>query len=224
MVYTYGMPRNPGGTATGRDKAYRYLTEHVLIDPTLQGTFLNEQDLAERIGVSRTPVREALLLLASDNLITMVPQRGAQIPVITGRQISELMELRAVLERHAATVVIERGVAPVTEMRDALDHQAAMVGQPPSDTGREFIEWDRTFHQTLVNASANDLISRSYAKLGARQVLVGVEALFRTGDRQQQVCDEHGAILAALEAGDAAAAREAIDRHLSVTLDLLLRN
>lgn len=209
---------------SGRDKAYKYLYEHVLVDPAMQGKFLNEQELAERIGVSRTPVREALLLLASDDLVAMIPKRGAQIPVITGRQISELMELRAVLERHAATTAIESDCVPLEAMRDVLSRQEAMVSMEPRDSGREFIAWDHRFHQLLVDSIHNTLISRTYTRLRARQVLVGVEALFRTHDRQGRVCVEHTEILDALGAGDAESARKAIDRHLTVTLDILLHN
>ncbi|HEY8720364.1 GntR family transcriptional regulator [Pengzhenrongella sp.] len=218
------MPTFAEGPVSGRDKAVEYLTERVLVDPAMQGKFLNEQDLALRIGVSRTPVREALLLLASDGLVEMIPKRGAQIPVITGRQIAELMELRAVLERHAATTAIENHRVPLAAMRDVLAHQEAMVATEPAESGREFIEWDTRFHQLLVDAAENSLISRSYAKLRARQGLVGVEALFRTHDRQGRVCAEHAEILDALAAGDAQASREAIDRHLEVTLDVLLRS
>ena len=77
---------------SGRERAYRHLRETVLVDPAVQGTFLNEVDLAQDIGVSRTPVREALLLLVAEGLVEMVPKRGAYVPPLSGRQIRELME------------------------------------------------------------------------------------------------------------------------------------
>ena len=101
-----------GTAASGREKAYAYLRENILTDPDVQGRFLNEQELAAEIGVSRTPVREALLLLVSDGLVELIPQRGAYVPPVTGREMSELMELRGVLESHAARLVIEQGMVP----------------------------------------------------------------------------------------------------------------
>ncbi len=92
------MRKSSGTAASGREKAYAYLRENILIDPEVQGKFLNEQELAAEIGVSRTPVREALLLLVSDGLVELIPQRGAYVPPVTGREMSELMELRGVLE------------------------------------------------------------------------------------------------------------------------------
>ncbi|MBM7389283.1 DNA-binding GntR family transcriptional regulator [Clavibacter michiganensis] len=218
-----GDPGTSASALSGRERAYEFLHAHVLTDPDQQGAFLNEQELAERIGVSRTPVREALLLLAADDLVEMIPKRGARIPVITGRQIAELMELRGVLERHAATSAVEHDRTPLDAMRDVLEQQRAMVETPPRESGREFIEHDRRFHQLLVDAAGSELMSRTYAKLRARQILVGVEALYRATDRQDRVCEEHAGIVDALAAGDAAAARDAIDRHLAVTLDVLLR-
>ena len=80
------------------------------------------------------------------------------------------------------------------------------------------------FHQQLIDAAGNELISRTYSKLHVRQIVVGVSALFRTGGRREQVCSEHQDILDALVSGDAAKAQKAIDHHLAVTRDILLRN
>ena len=64
---------------SNRDLAVTYLRERVLVDPRRQGTFLKEVDLAQEIGVSRTPVREALLSLEAEGLVEMVPRRGAWV-------------------------------------------------------------------------------------------------------------------------------------------------
>jgi DNA-binding GntR family transcriptional regulator len=217
------MRKMSGTAASGREKAYSYLRENVLIDPELQGKFLNEQELAAEIGVSRTPVREALLLLVSDGLVELIPQRGAYVPVVTGREISELMELRGVLESYAARLVIAEGTVPAKDMQETLDLQTALPDTSAPEAAREFIRLDTLFHQQLIDAAGNDLISRTYSKLHVRQVLVGVSALFRTSGRRHDVCSEHQGILDALVSGDVAKAQHAIDHHLAVTRDLLLR-
>jgi DNA-binding GntR family transcriptional regulator len=196
----------------------------VLVDPAVQGTFLNEVELAQDVGVSRTPVREALLLLAADGLIEMVPKRGAYVPPLSGRQIKELMELRTLLEQHAASVTLANRSVPVAAMRAALAEQESLLtgDAHDNDAAREFIEWDRQFHQALVDAAGNELIARTYAGLRTRQVRVGVAALFRTTDRQRAVCAEHERIVEALAANDEDAAREAISDHLRITLRLFL--
>ncbi|GAP59152.1 uncharacterized HTH-type transcriptional regulator in unstable DNA locus [Arthrobacter sp. Hiyo1] len=199
------------------------MRENILIDPEVQGKFLNEQELAAEIGVSRTPVREALLLLVSDGLVELIPQRGAYVPPVTGREMSELMELRGILESHAAGLVIEQGRVPARTMQETLDQQAKLPEELSPEAAREFIRLDTLFHQQLIDAAGNELISRTYSKLHVRQILVGVSALFRTGGRREQVCAEHQDILDALMSGDAAKAQKAIDHHLAVTRDILLR-
>ncbi|WP_104116872.1 GntR family transcriptional regulator [Arthrobacter sp. B1805] len=214
------MARTSGGAVSGREKAYAYLRENVLTDGSMQGQFLNEQELAERIGVSRTPVREAFLLLAADGLVELIPQRGAYIPIVTARQVSDLMDLRGVLESHAARVSIAAGTPPVDSMQDILRQQAALPDPLVADSVKEFIRLDALFHQALVDAAGNELMSQTYRKLQVRQVLVGVEALIRVEGRRQQVCAEHQDIIDALASGDA---ETAISRHLAVTRSILLR-
>lgn len=217
------MRKSSAKSVSGREKAYAYLRENVLIDPQMQGQFLNELDLAAEIGVSRTPVREALLLLVSDGLVELIPQRGAYVPPVTGREVSELMELRGVLERHAARLVIEQRNLPVEDMQETLDQQAHFPQILGPEGGQEFIRLDTLFHQQLIDAAGNELISRTYSKLHVRQIVVGVSALFRSNDRREQVCTEHQSILDALMLGDPVQAQRAIDHHLAVTRDLLLR-
>ncbi|MDJ0393838.1 GntR family transcriptional regulator [Rhodococcus sp. G-MC3] len=208
---------------SGRDKAYAFVRDQVLSSPAATGTFLNEQELATRIGVSRTPVREALLMLQAEGLVEMVPKRGAHVPAMSGRQIGELMDLRGVLERHAASTSLRTGVPPVSAMRDALDRQEKLADTRTAEAAKEFIDLDGEFHQILVDAAGSELLSRTYAGLRARQLRVGLTALFSAADRQHNVCTEHAAIVYALEAGDETVVHGAIDDHLEVTLQILLR-
>ncbi|MEW2810499.1 GntR family transcriptional regulator [Streptomyces massasporeus] len=205
--------------ASGREKAYAYLKETVLTDPAMQGEFLSEQDIADRIGVSRTPIREALLLLAAEDLVELVPKRGARVAPLSGREISELMELRGIVERYAAEQVLTTGRTPVRELTELLERQAGLSGP---DQANEFIAVDHLFHSTLVSAVGNALLDRHYDGLRSRQVRAGVVALYNQQGRQEAVLHEHQAILDALAAGDAAAACLAIDNHLGSTLKVLL--
>ncbi|MFE5812128.1 GntR family transcriptional regulator [Streptomyces sp. NPDC056479] len=204
---------------SGREKAYAYLKDTVLTDPGMQGAFLSEQELADRIGVSRTPIREALLQLAAEDLVELVPKRGARVSPLTGREIRELMELRGIVERYAAQQLVSGGGAPVAELRSLLERQRELTG---ADQAREFIAVDHRFHSALVSAVGNALLDRHYDGLRSRQVRTGVVALFNQQGRQEAVLEEHEAILDALEAGDAQAACAAIDHHLESTLKVLL--
>ncbi|MEE1803135.1 GntR family transcriptional regulator [Streptomyces sp. NPDC101062] len=204
---------------SGREKAYAFLKEEVLTDPELQGGFLSEQEIADRIGVSRTPIREALLLLAAEDLVRLVPKRGAQIVPLSGREITELMELRGIVERYAAERVVPDGRAPVAELTALLERQRDLSG---SEHAKEFIAVDHQFHATMIAAVGNALLTRHYDGLRSRQIRAGVVALYNQHGRQEAVLREHQAILAAIAAGDAGAACTAIDSHLETTLKVLL--
>ncbi|MEV7084943.1 GntR family transcriptional regulator [Streptomyces sp. NPDC093085] len=204
---------------SGREKAYAFLKEEVLTDPELQGGFLSEQEIADRIGVSRTPIREALLLLAAEDLVRLVPKRGAQIVALSGREITELMELRGIVERYAAERVVPDGRAPVEKLAALLERQRALSGP---EHAKEFIAVDHQFHATMVAAVGNALLTRHYDGLRSRQIRAGVVALYSRHGRQEDVLREHQAILTAVAERDADAARAAIDSHLETTLKVLL--
>lgn len=204
---------------SGREKAYAFLKENVLTDPDRQGEFLSEQELADRIGVSRTPIREALLLLAAEDLVRLVPKRGAQIVPLSGREISEVMELRGIVERYAAERVDPGDRDLMAELTELLERQRALSGP---EHAKEFIAVDHLFHATIVAAAGNTLLNRHYDGLRSRQIRAGVVALYNQQGRQESVLTEHRAILAAIASGDRPAARIAIDGHLETTLKVLL--
>ncbi|WP_406689166.1 GntR family transcriptional regulator [Saccharopolyspora sp. ID03-671] len=202
---------------SGREVAYAHLKDTVLSDPGMQGQFVNEQALADEIGVSRTPIREALLLLAAEELVQLVPKRGAYIAPVGGREIGELFEIRAMIECYAARRAVELDAVPLEEMRRHLDEQRELG----EDQAREFIDRDHRFHSALVAAVGNEMLSKTYDSLRARQVRAGVEALFRSDGRRKSVLAEHEAIVSALAAGDPEAATAAITEHLSATRQVL---
>jgi DNA-binding GntR family transcriptional regulator len=204
---------------SGREKAYEFLRRTVLTDPEMEGEFVSEQEVAEHVGVSRTPVREALLRLAAEELVQLVPNRGAYIAPLSGRDLRDLFELRGVLERFAAQKVLSSGTIPIDDLREAICQQERCEG-PAED--RHFISFDHYFHSLLIDAAGNPMVSKTYAGLRARQVRAGLVALSRADDRKSQVLVEHDAIVNALAAGDLEATLAAIDRHHTATLSLQL--
>ena len=152
----YELLRRSGVTqfAYVPDAGHRVLIDRSLADPEAQGTFLNEQEIADRIGVSRTPIREALLMLSAEELVRLVPKRGAYIPELTASELRELLELRGVLERFAAERALAANAAPVDELR------AALADQKGKDD-RLFIEADTRFHTILIRAAGNETLTRT---------------------------------------------------------------
>ncbi|TCO52118.1 DNA-binding GntR family transcriptional regulator [Kribbella antiqua] len=205
---------------SGRDRAYQYLRGTVLSDPAVSGTFINEQAVANEVGISRTPVREALLMLAAEDLVQLVPHRGAFVAPVPGREIAEMMQARGVIECWAATTSLAAGDAPVEAMSAVLEQQRSIVDKGDA---KEFIELDSQFHALLVEAAGNSVLGRLYDNLRAKHVLLGVVALQRSATRRQEVLDEHQAIVDGLGSGRPEVAEKAILSHLDSTGSLLMQ-
>ncbi|WP_329460066.1 FCD domain-containing protein [Streptomyces sp. NBC_01497] len=129
------------------------------------------------------------------------------------------MDLRSLLESHAARVVLGEGRAPLAEMRRLVEEQARVGG--PGQAAR-FIERDHHFRMALVRTAGDSMLTRTYEGLRARQVRCGITAVFRTSGRQESVMKEHRAIADALDAGRPDAVAEAIHAHLEATRAVLL--
>ncbi|WP_168583127.1 GntR family transcriptional regulator [Gephyromycinifex aptenodytis] len=202
---------------SGRDRAYEYLRAELLSEPDLLGTFINEQDVATAVGVSRTPVREALLMLAAQHLVQLVPHRGAFVPTLTGTQAGDVFTAREMIEKWCVREVIANDRAPVEAMRARLEEQRAHVSD-----AKAFIEADRDFHTLLISAAQNTVLADMYESLRARHVLIGLAAVRHPNARLTDVLDEHGAIVDALAQRDVGAVDAAIEAHLLATRRRLL--
>jgi DNA-binding GntR family transcriptional regulator len=203
---------------SGRERAYDFVKKEVLPDPAMQGTFINEQVLADRIGVSRTPIREALLMLAAQDLVQLVPKRGAYIAPMSNRELKDLIGVRAMIEKHSVFHIGDHE-STVDEMQEAL---AAQNLQRRRFRSKEFIELDTRFHSALVRSTGNEMLIKMYEGLRDRQVTAGMIALSRSPGRHEEVLDEHTRILNALVEVDLAGAAKAIEEHLQATLRVQL--
>jgi DNA-binding GntR family transcriptional regulator len=196
------------------DAVYTALLDMVITRSSQGDLFLVEATLAEELGVSRTPVREALLRLRGDGLIEYVRHKGAIIPRITIEEVREIIEMRSMIE---VFVVLNRAKGhslDVESLRDAIRKQEASAKR--GDLKR-FIELDRQFHQGLVALAGNKLISDAYQSLRVRQLRLGLRAVAGSSQRPYEVVAEHAAIADAIVQEDPKAARTAIVRHLQKT-------
>lgn len=207
---------SPINRVSNAKKAYDYIRGELLIDPRSHGSFINEQAVADDIGISRTPVREALRILASEGLVEQIPNRGTMIPIITRKQVNDIMDLRIMLEIFAATCAIKNDANPAKALDDLIAQQEVLAQEADMSRIREFVALDQKFHATILEYSDNSELARAYERVSIRQWMIGAKALLRI-DRWASVVDEHRRIRDAIVTGDIAAVELAIRAHLSET-------
>lgn len=206
-----------GGTGAG-GYAHAALRAGILRELLPAGTPLAEAELAEAMGVSRTPVRQALQALLQEGLVEIGRKRQLFVRAFSAAERREAMLLRQALERLAITEaagVIE--LSEIDELRLVLMRQRRAADRGDVD---EFIELDDVFHIGIARRARLPLLERFLGQLRASIRLMGLRAVTQEG-RLSEVLDEHEAILTALEARDAPTALEALDRHLANTYALL---
>jgi DNA-binding GntR family transcriptional regulator len=193
-------------------RAYQLIKDSILDRTHPGGTLLTEGELAELVGVSRTPVREALLRLEADGLVRLYPKKGALVLPVSAAEIADVLEARELVETHTAGRAVDRAEAVVPELRDRLaDMRAA---QAAGDTVA-FTTADRGFHRVIVAAAGNAVLTGLYDSLRDRQLRMGVEYVRSGSERMDRALAEHEEILAALTSGDRERVRRSVRRHTS---------
>jgi DNA-binding GntR family transcriptional regulator len=212
---TTAPPRERAQTA--KVAAYDHVRRQILRDATDEPYFLLEETVASELGVSRTPVREAFLMLEAEGLLQLVPRKGAVVAPITGRQVREVMEVRSVVESWAASHVVADAQLRPALLASLRVHQTELerIGD---DDPTALIEADRQFHRELVAAAGNQVMLDLYERMRDLQLRMGVRAVIGDPGRAAAVRREHERIVDALEAGVEADVLEAVRAHLDVTL------
>jgi DNA-binding GntR family transcriptional regulator len=207
----------PDGQAPAADRAYALTKELVLTGELPGGHLFSEGDIAARLGVSRTPVREAFLRLQAEDLLTLIPKRGAVVVPVPPGEAEDVLDAREAVETAAVRRLLrhpEQVPAAVAELRAAVEVQRAHA-----DRGdlHGFAEADEAFHRTLVAAGRNALTMRFYATLADRQRRMSVHALGPVPEQLPVVLRQHEELVGIVEARDEAAFAVALRAHLDGT-------
>ena len=194
------------------DQVYAAIRERIADNSLPRGQRLHQEDLAAELGVSRTPVREALRRLAAEGLIEMRTNRGARVAELEPSDIRMPYEARLVVEPGAARLAARRVDAAACErMRAAVAAQRRSI----PDVARTF-DANRDFHLALVGASGNPLLVQMVEQLWLRSIGAPIyEHQAETPERMHADADEHEEILRAIEAGDARGAESLTRRHVA---------
>lgn len=200
------------GAGSAADRVYAFVKQAVLERRYEGGTLLTEGDLADAVGVSRTPVREALLRLEVEGLIRLYPKKGALVLPVSAQEIADVVETRLLVEEHAARKAVPARAELISRLEELLDQQRAQAAD--GDLAALAIS-DRCFHAEIVRSAGNQILERLYDQLRDRQLRMGVAVMHAHPDRVAKSIAEHAEILRALRAGDPDAAAAAVHTHVS---------
>ncbi|WP_277594272.1 GntR family transcriptional regulator [Pseudomonas chlororaphis] len=177
---------------------------------------INEVELSASLGVSRTPLREALNRLATEGLVSFVPNRGFYARNLEIAEIINLFEFRAGVEG----IAIQAACARATdEDIENLEQQWGAVSQQVGRlTAEEITAADEEFHMQLVSLARNPELSKCLANVNVRIRFVRQCAIEHPASREDTI-SEHAGIIAALRARDAKKARELIESHVKLTAE-----
>lgn len=189
--------------------AYERLCEEIRSGALRPGARLTETEIAERLEISRTPVREAIRRLEAEGLVEHEPRTGAVVRRLDYPEIMELYEMRSVLEGTAARLAA-RAASPVEleELQSINDEMARAAGDAAA-----LVRLNGQFHARLKDAARNRFLLRSSASVENTLLILGPSSMERP-ERAKEAVGEHQAVLDALAARDGAAAEQAMRHHM----------
>lgn len=190
-----------------KERAYKIIKQNIISCKFPPGSLLNEKDLVERIGASRTPIREALNRLEQEKLVTIVPQRGSFVTAITPQIIKDVYQVREMLE----PCLVSR-VTPLVTAADLEGFRECFSRLVPGDY-EAAIAVDNDFHNFIVRASDNNYLINLMENLYIQNDRIRA-IMMRMPQRLGETVEEHQAVIAAMLDRDGARAAEAMRSHI----------
>lgn len=209
-------------------KIYHHLRRKLLAGKLHPGSRLDYKKISTEIGVSVTPVREAMGKLASEGLVDLVPRAGAFVRKLGRQEAVELYGVREAIETYAAAKAAQKITEPRLEQLEALLETmrqlitrastagGAMTGEPLA----EFLEADLAFHMTIIEAAGNPRLTKLAGDSHIHSRIFGAERFGHSQELLEEADQNHRSIYQALKGRDAAKASQMISLHINRSLEL----
>ncbi|HOO28024.1 MAG TPA: GntR family transcriptional regulator [Lachnospiraceae bacterium] len=194
-----------------RDVVFNTLRQGILTGELKPGERLMEIHLANRLGVSRTPIREAIRMLELEGLVTMIPRRGAEVARISKQDLRDVLELRRALDSLAIRLACER----ITDEEKIALKEAALEFERSTKTkdATMIAQADVHFHDIILRASKNNRLIQTVNHLAERVYRYRLEYI-KDAKNHRRLIEEHAEILQCVGQGDAEAAQTASEAHI----------
>jgi DNA-binding GntR family transcriptional regulator len=195
-----------------RQEVYERIKQEIITCSLAPGQPLNESELAQRLAVSKTPVREALTQLQHDSLVELIPRKGYLVTNLTLKDVQEIFESRLILERAVTTLAAER----ITDAEIAsLERYLELPEPDDANAVYRYIQANKEFHLEIAAASRNSRLVRYLAHVLDDAQRLQYMDLNRAEEARGAWHRDHGRILDALHKHDKAAAAAAVEDALA---------
>ena len=202
-----------------RDVVFNTLRQAILRGELKPGERLMEIQLANKLGVSRTPIREAIRKLELEGLVLMIPRKGAEVAEITEKSLRDVLEVRRALEELAVELVCEKITdEQIQDLKDAAEEFKESLKD--GDITR-IAEADVKFHDVIYMATDNQKLIQLLNNLREQMYRYRVEYLKRS-DFHQQLIDEHEEIIETIESGQKDRAVQVVCQHVDKQVEAVM--
>lgn len=202
-----------------RDVVFNTLRRAILRGELKPGERLMEIQLANKLGVSRTPIREAIRKLELEGLVLMIPRKGAEVAEITEKNLRDVLEVRCALEELAVRLACERiDKRGIKELHTAADRFRDVLG---SDDITQIAQADEAFHDVIFTATDNERLIQLLNNLREQMYRYRIEYL-KKKECYPQLLGEHEAIISAIERHDKEKATRITGQHINNQVDTVL--
>ena len=211
--------------STLQQQAYDFIKEKILSGELSPDNLYSETKFSSEVGISRTPMREALQCLSQDGYITIIPSKGFQITRLSEKDMYENIQIRCAIECFCTTIITSQTDTPkfnnlLNSLEDALSHMKECAAKADYDHTaiREYITYDNLFHNLIVDYSENDEIKRLYQKL-MYMISVTAHTLLSTPYGIEQTLSDHKAYYDAIKNGRGDEAYSVIFQHIFIPIE-----
>jgi DNA-binding GntR family transcriptional regulator len=220
-AYNSGMNARNSGLLTPRalyEEVAEALRQRIFARELKPGDWIDELKIADEYGISRTPLREALKVLAAEGLVTMKVRRGAYVTEVSDKDLADVYHLLALLESDAVQTTAEKAEADSLRELQALHDELEKSGKKGMKDRDHFFAINERFHQLILSIADNRFRDQMVADLRKVMKLNRAQSLLKEG-RIEQSLDEHRAIMVALSKRDGKAASQAMRAHILAGLE-----
>lgn len=213
------------------EKIYNHLRTKLLAGELPPGARLDYKKISTEMGVSTTPVREAMGKLASEGLVDLVPRAGAIVRKLGAQEAVQLYGVREAIETYAAVKAAEKiSDARLKHLQDLLNKMRSLITKSFTATSKimtgenlsEFLQSDLAFHMTIIEAAGNPRLSKLAGDSHIHSRIFGVERFGHNQELMEEADQIHRLIFGALQDHDAPRASKLVSQHIQRSLELTI--